>query len=137
MQRSFHVAEAGEYFWLRIIVFITVLSEQFKTLRLKSDGWIFCCELFVSCHSSLMFAKYVDVWLFSEEICGVFYAKGSVQWLWKQGFFSGQLVVFHTVCSDVLTSSHAILDYEVFCFSVFVFLNWWINTIINVNINSV
>lgn len=82
------MAEAGEYFWLRIIVFITGLFEHFKTLQLKSDGWIFCCELFLNYHYSFRFAKYVYGWLFSGV---VFYAKESVWWLCKWGFFSGQL----------------------------------------------
>lgn len=82
------MAETGEYFWLRIIVFITGLFEHFKTLQLRSDAGIFCCELSVSCHYSLIFAKYVYGWVFSEKMRGVvFYAKESMRWLFKQGFF--------------------------------------------------
>lgn len=75
------MAEAGEYFWLRTIVFITGLFEHFKTVQLRSDGWIFCCERFVSCHYSLIFARYVYAWLFfkkKERRGVVFYAKASV-----------------------------------------------------------
>ena len=75
------MAETGEYFWLRIIVFIAELFEHFKTLQLKSDSWIFRGELFVSCRYSLLFDKYAYGWLFSEKIRDVvFYVKESMCW---------------------------------------------------------
>lgn len=77
-------------FGLEPLFFLSDLFEHFKTLYLKRDGWIFCCELFESCLHSLIFVKYVYGWVFSgkknvvwyfvpRKVCGGYVSRGFSQ----------------------------------------------------------
>lgn len=80
---------AGEYFWLKTIVFfLSDLFEHCKNALFEKR----CLDipLCAVCKLSpfIMFAKYVYGWIFSGKKSGVvFYAKETVWWLCKQGFF--------------------------------------------------
>lgn len=75
-------------FGLEPLVFLSDLFEHFQELYLKREGWIFCCELFESCPHSLIFAKYVYGWVFSEKKiwCGILY-QGKHVVVMKAGVF--------------------------------------------------
>lgn len=86
------MTEAGEYFWLRTIVFfLSDLFEHFKPLYMKRDAWLFHCELFVSYpHSVYLLNVYIDgyflkrkkkvMWYFMpRKACGGYVSRGFSQ----------------------------------------------------------
>lgn len=104
------MTEAGEYFWLRTVgFFLSDLFEHFKPLYMKSDAWIFHCELFVSYpHSVYLLNMYMDGYFLKRKKKSdvAFYAKESVWWLCKQRFFSGQPEDI-SVCLDFFFFDHS------------------------------